>query len=405
MLALVVALLPLIGAAGQTGDPVAAAAEGLRSDPVFVDPAAERGLSESEADDLREQIRSSGTAIFVAVLPASAGAAEDVVGQLTEETGLAGTYAAVVGDSFRATSTELNEADEIATAAFQAESSGGAAAVLSAFVDDVAAAADVESPPPGSDTASEEAGADEDDGGGLPIVPLAIAAAGGGGLLVWWQRRRRRKAEERRAQIRAQTEITRAELAVLADDVLRLEPEVALHPEARDDYEAAVERYRVALAAIDHADDRVDLVRVDRVVEEARYAMARAKALVAGHEPPPPPEPLLRPGRHNEPPLEVDDNGTPVYAGGRPFYTGGGWYGGGGSDLFSGLLIGSMLGGGWGWGGGPVIIDHHDGSGHDDSGNDGDWGGDSGGDWGGDVGGGDWGGGDFGGGDFGGGDF
>lgn len=401
MLALVVALVPLVGAAGQNGDPVAVAAERLRRDPVFVDPTALRALSESEAEDLREQIRSAGTPVFVAVLPASVGDAEDVVRQLVDETGLSGTYAAVVGDSFRATSAQLAEADELASAAFQAESSGGAAAVLSRFVDEVAAAAGDESPPPGSGTASDDAGADED-GGGLPVVPLALAAVGGGGLLVWWQRRRRRREAERRAQLRAQAEITRAELAVLADDVLRLEPEVALHPEARDDYEAAVERYRVASAALDHADDPIDLVRVDRVVDEARYAMARAKALVAGLDPPPPPEPLRHLGRHSEPALEVDDSGTPVYAGGRPFYGGGGWYGGG-DGLFTGLLLGSVLGGGgWGWGG-PVVIDHHDGDAGTDAG-DGwggnDWGGDTGGgDWGGDAGGGDWGG-DVGGGDW-----
>jgi hypothetical protein len=393
-LAWVVALGLLVGAAGQNADPIEAAVQGLRRDPVFIDPAAERAISTTEAERLREQIRSAGTPVFVAVLPTTAGDAQDVVRQLLQQTDLAGTYAAVVGDSFRVTSTQLVRADELASAAFQAESSHGTAAVLSRFVDDVAATAVSDRLQPddgGRGTAADE-GIGDDDTGASPLVPLALIAAGGAGLLVWSRRGRRRRDTERRAEVRADAEITRAELSVLADDVLRLEPEVVLHPEARDDYEAAVERYRVASAALDHADDPIDLVRVDRVVEEARYAMARAKALIDGREPPRPPEQLRRPGRHDEPPVVVDDRGAPVYAGGQPFY-GGGWFGGGGG-LFGGLLLGSMLGGwGWGWGG-PIVIDHHDGDPGTDVGDGwggGDWGGDmGGGDWGGDVGGGDW---------------
>jgi hypothetical protein len=52
-------------------------------------------------------------------------------------------------------------------------------------------------------------------------------------------------------------------------------------------YAAAVERHRVASAALDYADGPIDLVRVERVVAEARYAMARSKALVAGRGPAP----------------------------------------------------------------------------------------------------------------------
>jgi hypothetical protein len=387
---LVVALVPLAGA-GQDTDPVTAAAESLPRDPVYVDPSAERALTDDEADRLRDEIRASGTPVFVAVLPESAGDAEDVVRRLPEETQLSGTYAAVVGDGFRATSTDLANADELATASFQAASGEGAAAVLLEFVDRTAAASGGASPSPGGGvTATPDGdGRGEDGDGGSSLVPLALLGAGGVGVAVWGRRRRRRAEAEQRARVTADAQLTRAELHVLADDVLRLEPEVELHPEARDDYEAAVERHRVASGALDYADEPIDLVRVDRVVAEARYAMARAKALVAGREPPPPPDDLRRPGAHQEPPLDVDDQGVPVYAGGMPFY-GGGWFGGGGG-LFGGLLLGSMLGGwgGWGWGG-PIVIDHGDGG----------WGDGGGGGWGGDFGGGDWGGGDMGGGDW-----
>jgi hypothetical protein len=120
-LAWLVALGLLLGASGQNADPIEAAVQGLRRDPVFIDPAAQRALSDTEAERLREQIRSAGTPVFVAVLPTSAGDAQDVVRQLLQETDLAGTYAAVVGDSFRVTSTQLVGADELASAAFQAE--------------------------------------------------------------------------------------------------------------------------------------------------------------------------------------------------------------------------------------------------------------------------------------------
>jgi hypothetical protein len=215
-------------------------------------------------------------------------------------------------------------------------------------------------------------------------------------------RRRNRRLEEERAERAAHLELLRAELSIVADDVLRLEDDVVLHPDARDDYEAAVERHRIAAAALDSSEP-VDPVRVERVVAEARYAMSRARAIIDGRQPPAPPDELRQPGRHQEPPLDVDEQGVPVYAGGQPFY-GGGWYGGvgGGSGLFTGLLLGSMLGGpfgfggfGWGggWGGGGDVIINNEGDG-------GGWGDGGGGGWG-DMGGGDWGGGgDMGGGDW-----
>ena len=43
---------------------------------------------------------------------------------------------------------------------------------------------------------------------------------------------------------------------MLADDVVRLEPEVEIHPEARSDFDAAVNRYRAAQAAIDYVTSR-----------------------------------------------------------------------------------------------------------------------------------------------------
>ena len=41
-----------------------------------------------------------------------------------------------------------------------------------------------------------------------------------------------------------------------------LEDEVALHPEASEDYDAAANRFKAASAALDYADEPIDLERV-----------------------------------------------------------------------------------------------------------------------------------------------
>ena len=134
----------------------------------------------------------------------------------------------------------------------------------------------------------------------------------------------------------------RAELSVLADDVLRLEPQVAINERARDDYEAAAHRYRVAHAALDQHQSRVDLVRLQRVVDEANWAMARARAELQGRRPPPPPAALRQPGPSGEPAVRLDERERPTYIGSPdPFRSG--WFAGGG--LLGGLLLGPLLGG------------------------------------------------------------
>ena len=337
---------------------------------------------------------SADTPIYIAVLPASTadlagGDAAEVASQLADAVDRPGTFGVVVGDSFRAGSSELpaGDAGELAAAALEANGDD-TAAVLDDFVERV------------GDAAGSASGSGDDDGSGsgwvLPVV--LVGGVGTAGLLVW-RRSRRRQAEaaDRARAEAADRQLLRAEVSVLADDVVRLEPEIQLHPDARNDFDAAVSRYRAAQAALDYTDEPVDLVRVARVVAEGRYSMDRARAIVEGRPPPAPPEDLQRPGVHGEPAVTLDADRQPAYVG-YPGGFAGGWFGGT-SGLFTGLLLGSMLSGGFGgWGaGGTTIINEAD------DGGDGDFGG---GDFGGgDFGGGDFGGGDFGGGDFGGGDF
>jgi hypothetical protein len=403
---LVATLLLLVGVpvgAASTDVDLSEVAEALQSDPVYVDGSAERALSEDEIEELRSAIRSAGTPIYLVVLPASAadlagGDPAEVASQVADALDRPGTYGVVVGDSFRAGSSELpaGEAADLAVAALDSNGDD-TAAVLDDFVERVGDAANSTA---GSDGSGSSA--DDDDGGGSGwLLPVVLAGGAGiAGLLIWRRSRRRRaEAVERARAEEADRQLLRAEISVLADDVVRLEPEIQLHPDARADFEAAVSRYRAAQAALDYTDQPVDLVRVARVVAEARYAMERARAIIEGRPPPSPPDELQRPGLHGEPAITLDDDRQPAYVG-YPGGFGGGWFGGS-SGLFTGLLLGSFLTGGFGgWGGGTTIINEADDGG---DGGGGDFGG---GDFGGgDFGGGDFGGGDFGGGDFGGGDF
>jgi hypothetical protein len=137
--------------------------------------------------------------------------------------------------------------------------------------------------------------------------------------------------------------VLRAEVSVLADDVIRLEPQVALNDAARDDYEAATHRYRVAQVALDEVKDPADLARVQRVVDEANWSMSRARAILQGRPPPPPPRSLRRPGSQGEPAIDVDDRQQPVYVD-SPASFQSGWFAAGGG-LLGGLFLGGFRSG------------------------------------------------------------
>jgi len=169
----------------------------------------------------------------------------------------------------------------------------------------------------------------------LPLIGVLLLAAS-------FRRRRRSRAEQWAPSQNASPHMLRAELSVLADDVLRLEPQVVLHPSARDDYEAALHRYRVAQSALDEPELPVDLSRVQRVVDEATWLMSRARAIIDGRTPPAPPTRLQRQGPTGEPAVQLDDQERPTYIG-VPVSFNSGWFGFGGGML-GGLLGGAVLG-------------------------------------------------------------
>ena len=77
-------------------------------------------------------------------------------------------------------------------------------------------------------------------------------------------------------------QMIKAELEVLAHDVVRLEPQVAMNDAAREDFEVASHRYRVAQAAMSQPHDAAVLPRIQPMVDEAREAMARVRAILDG---------------------------------------------------------------------------------------------------------------------------
>jgi len=209
-----------------------AAAQALRSTSVYVDGGAERA-KDIDAGRLQAKIAQGDEPIFVAILPASAageaggnpGAVPAALGRMV---GLRGTYAVLIGSSFRAASNALptGRAETLATSAFQRRSGDNPQPVLEDFVGRVNRAQ------AGSSGSSTGSGSGSSTGSGVILLLLAVA---GGGLFFWSRRRRRRAQAEERKELAADRQLLQAELSVLGDDVLALEPDVTVHPDARAD--------------------------------------------------------------------------------------------------------------------------------------------------------------------------
>jgi uncharacterized membrane protein YgcG len=421
VLAFTLALLLLLAGTAHAQGQLDRAADGLELDPVYVDPDAERGISEDEAEDLRQAISDSGAApMYLAILPADAareagGDASAALEQIANAVGETGTYGAVIGNEFHAGAEDTlpqGRAGELAAEALDAQSGNGTAAVLQDFVRRVA-----------DERGEGGSGGGESDGGGFPIflVVLVVAAVG---LFGFSRVTRRRRQQAELEQVKA---VTREDLVALGDDIRALDLDVEMpdvDKEAKEHYGLAVERYQQADEAWQRAGRPEDMERVTSLLEEGRWAMLVAKARLAGEPAPERRQPCFFDPRHGPsvrdvewaPPggqprpvpvcaadaqriedgldpdaRQVRVNGEDVpYWNAGPALTpwAGGFYGGG---LVPGLFVGSMLGDG---------IDPFGDAAADDaaSADQGDFGDFGGGDFGGGFGGGDFGGGGDGGG-------
>ncbi|MDQ3784739.1 MAG: hypothetical protein M3360_07680 [Actinomycetota bacterium] len=418
------ALILSTAAAGAQGSIIERAAEGLKSDPVYVDPQAESILSSGEARKISDRIeRADAGPVYIAVLPEEArseggGSVDGVLGTLFQTLGRPGSYVVVAGSELVAgtsggTPFQEGTVPELASFAVQSEASNGASAVLTDLVERLEASAASGGTLPEVDTPSTPDGG----GGGFGLLPLLLV---GGGIALIISLRRRRAGEERaRLQLEEVKEAAMDDLVALGSDLRALDLDVEMpdaDPAAKEDYVHALGCYERASRSIDEARRPEDMEAVTSQLEEGRWAMASAKARLGGLPPPERRPPCFFDPRHGPSARDVEwappggatravpacaeDAGRvergeepmarEITVGGRsmpywnaPAYYGpwaGGYFGGMAGGFFPGLFLGSMLGGGF-------------------------YGGDYGGDGGGDFGGGDFGGGDFGGGDFGGGDF
>jgi hypothetical protein len=408
-------------APARAGEHVDAAVAALRSNPVYVDPTAELAITAADQGRLRRTIDTAGAGpVYIAILPAAAeqeagGDPDGVLQAVHDGLGRPGTYAVVVGRHFRAGSEGVlppGVAGRLATEALDAHRGEGVTATLVGFVHRVADAQQG-----GGGDGNQEPGT----GGGVLIGLLLLGAVV---FLALRALRSRRRTQAELAEVKA---AAHEDLIALADDVQKLEQPVESNPEATREYEAALGDYDRATHAYDRATRAKELEAVTGALEEGRYHMIAAQALLDGKKPPERRPPCFFDPRHGPSTRDVEwapPGGAPrlvpaceadaqavesgrepasreVMAGGRmvPYWNAppyfGPWAGGyfmpfGGMGFLSGLFVGELLGGaygGWGygsWGG---------------SGTPGGFG-----SWSGDGGGSDFGGGmNFGGGDFGGG--
>jgi hypothetical protein len=264
------------------------ATEALRSSPVYIDPHAERAISPGDTARLRTAIgRYNAGPLFIAVLPSSA--ADETGGdpgaalrELALSVAQTGTYAAVIGNSFRAGATAgvlpQGTAGALAAQALRAKRGAGTESVLEDFIRRV-----------GQARAGGAGGADRRGGSGgsgfptaLLLVLLAIPAALFG--LRRWRRAKRQRADFERVR-----RVARDDLIALGDDIRRLDLDVEM-PNARADakqhYALAVDRYSQAEEALERARRPEDLEGVTNKLEEGRWAMAAAAAELEGRPPP-----------------------------------------------------------------------------------------------------------------------
>ncbi len=428
-LAVAVAAALALGTQARAGERIDAAVAALQTNPVYVDPDAELAIGSAEQDRIRSAIDSSGAGpLYIAILPAAAenetgGNPDGVLQALHDGLGRQGTYAVVVGRHFRAGSEGVlaqGVAGELATEALNAHRGEGVTPTLIDFVHRVAAARQSGGAPGGT-------GNQPGTGGGILIGLLVL---GGLTFLAFRVIQSRRRDQAQLAEVKA---AAHDDLIALADDVQKLEQPVESNAQAKREYDEALADYDKASGAFDRAQRTKELEAVASSLEEGRYHMSAAAALLAGKQPPERRPPCFFDPRHGPSTRDVEwapPGGAPrkvpaceadaqavergeepasreVVAGGRrvPYWNAppyfGPWAGGyfmpfGGTGFLSGLFVGELLGGaygGWGygsWGGSGV------------PGGFGGWGGGGGSDFGGGM---DFGGGDFGGGGGGGGDF
>jgi hypothetical protein len=384
VLAVAAAAALALAANARAGERIDAAVAALQAGPVYVDPTAQLAIGGADQARLRAAIDSAGAGpVYIAILPLAAenetgGDPDGVLKALHDGLNRRGTYAVVVGRHFRAGSDGVLQsgvAGRLATEALNAHRGDGVTATLIDFVHRVAAARENGGTAPSNGTGT----------GGAVLIGLLLL--GGGAFFAAHAVRGRRRQQEELAEVKA---AAHDDLIALADDVQKLEQPVEANARAKQEYQQALTDYEQASGAYDRARRAKELQAVASSLEEGRYHMAAAEALLAGKHPPERRPPCFFDPRHGPSTRDVEwapPGGTPrkvpaceadaqavergqepasreVVAGGRrvPYWNAppyfGPWAGGyfmpfGGTGFLSGLFVGELLGGaygGWGYG-------------------------------------------------------
>ncbi|MCW2950324.1 MAG: hypothetical protein JWN41_1337, partial [Thermoleophilia bacterium] len=284
-------------------DDVAAA---WHDDPVYVDDSQRDVVSTSDERELESRIAQGDEPVFVAVLPESArgeagGTTVGLLRELAQREGSRATYAAIVGDQFRAGSTDAIDASQLAAAAFSAHRSEGAPAVLGNFVDRVEQQR-------ASGRASSNSGSRG--GGGFGVGGLFVLGMFGLALFAIVRALRRARQAVTGSTSRARVDeaasidgfsspelaevnaAARGDLVALGEALHTMDIEIELPatpPQAKQRYVSALDSYQKVSAAIDDADTLQALRPLSGEIARGRYALDCARALLDGK-----PEPAAR---------------------------------------------------------------------------------------------------------------
>ncbi|MET9736086.1 hypothetical protein ABZZ79_37325 [Streptomyces sp. NPDC006458] len=438
VLALAVLTLLTAGAspAGAVTD-VTKIADGLRQNPVFVDPSADGLLPDSDAAALRGKIEDADKPLFIAVLPADQ-PTKDLFTDLRTATGITGLYAIRLGDRFdaRADSSVLSPS-AVRNLVRSVQDEDDPVTQLNEFTD--RAVANMGGSAPASWGSGDEGGATA----GTLITLGVVLAAGGAGAYTLVRRNRRRHEETRRAALEKLRVVVDEDITAFGEELDRLDfhpAEPGADDAMRSDYEHALDTYEQAKRLMEQAARPEDVRAVTQALDDGRFSLARLAARREGASLPERRPPCFFDPRHGtsvadaewtpgsgatrEVPVCAADQArladgldpmvreVETVSGRRPYWDAGPAYGpwaGGyfGGGLLPGLLVGTLLGSAMAT---PSYGADY-GSGYGDFGGAGYEGGDVSGadfgsdDFGGGFGGGDYGGGFGGGGDFGGGGF
>ncbi|MFD3972105.1 hypothetical protein [Streptomyces cyaneofuscatus] len=264
------------------------AAQALREDPVYVDPAARDQLSVADEKALEATIQNADKPVFVAVLPdTQAFPEEGLLTTLRNDTGITGVYAVRLGDGFDAGADPqvmpTRAVDNLTASVKNPATATDAPAQLNAFVDRAVEQAR------GTAPASWSGGSGSADESGAPVSGLitlgALVAAGGAGAYAISRRNKRRKAEEERAALDKLRVVVDEDITAYGEKLERLDfhpAEPGADDTMRGDYERALDSYETAKTKMSEAEHPSDVRGVTQALEDGRFSLAVLEARRTG---------------------------------------------------------------------------------------------------------------------------